>query len=75
MTSGLHIVVGIEVGDVRDEILVDAMLTVCTADSALLHACMEALNGLKVLSVDVGFAKLQFAACLNSHIQVFCEDA
>jgi len=41
-----------------DEVLLDAVLTVSTADAALLHAGMEALDGLEVLAVDVGLAEL-----------------
>ena len=58
-----------------DEILLYAMLTVGTADATLLHTGMEALDSLEVLAVDIGLAELQFAAGLDSHVQVLGEDA
>ena len=72
---GLHILVSIEISNVCNEILVNAMLTIGTTDTALLHTSMEALDGLEVLAVDVGLAKLQLAAGLYSNIQILGEDA
>ena len=57
-----------------DEVFLDAVLAVGTADTTLLHTCMEALDGLEVLAVDVGLAELQLAAGLHSHVQVLGED-
>ncbi len=71
----LHILVGVEVGDMGDEVFVDTVLAVGTADARLLHAGMEALDGLEVLAVDVGLAELQFAAGLHGDIQILGEDA
>ena len=58
----------------RDEVFLDTMLAVGTADTALLHTCVEALDGLEVLAVDVGLAELEFAAGLHSDVQVLGED-
>ena len=41
------------------QIFLYPMLAVGTADTALLHSCVEALDGLEVLAVDLGFANLQ----------------
>ena len=58
-----------------DEVFVDTVLSVGTADTRFLHTSVEALNGLEVLAVDIGFAKLQFAAGLHGNIEVLREDA
>ena len=57
-----------------DEVFVDTMLAVGTANTRLLHTSMEALDGLEVLAVDVGLTELQFAAGLDSDVQVLGED-
>ena len=58
-----------------DEVFVDAVLTIGTADTRFLHTSVETLNGLEVLAVDVGFAELQFAAGLHGNVEVLGEDA
>ena len=57
-----------------DEIFLNTVLTVGTADTTLLHTCMEALYGLEVLTVDVGLAELEFTAGLRGDVQVLGED-
>ena len=58
-----------------DEVFVNAMLTVSTADTRLLHTSVEALDGLEMFTIDVSLAELQFAAGLHGYVQVLCEDA
>ena len=58
----------------RDEIFFNAVLAVGTADTTLLHTSVEALDGLEVLTVDVGLAKFKFAAGLRGDVQVLGED-
>ena len=70
----LHILVGVEVGDVGDEIFVDTVLAVGTANTRFLHTSMEALDGLEVLAVDIGLAELQFAAGLHGDVEILGED-
>ena len=58
----------------RDEIFFNAVLAVGTADTTLLHTSVEALDGLEVLTVNVGLAELKFAAGLCGDVQVLGED-
>ena len=69
------LVVSVEVSDVGNEVFLDAVLTVCTTDAALLDTCVEALHGLEVFAVDVGLAKLEFAGYAGGGVEVFGEDA
>ena len=69
------LIVSVEVSDVGNEVFLDAVLTVCTTDAALLDTCMEALHGLEVFAVDVGLAKLEFAGYAGSGVEVLGEDA
>ena len=70
----LHIFVSVEIGDVCDEIFLNTVLTVGTADTTLLHTSMETLDGLEVLTVDVGLAEFEFTAGLRGDVQVLGED-
>ena len=69
------LIVSVEVSDVGNEVFLDAVLTVCTTDAALLDTCMEALHSLEVFAVDVGLAKLEFAGHAGSGVEVLGEDA
>ena len=59
------IVVSVEVGDMGDEILLNTMFSVSTADTRFFHSSMESLHRLEMLTVDVGLAKLQFTRHLR----------
>ena len=58
----------------RDEIFLNAVLAVGTADTTLLHTSVEALDGLEVLTVDVGLAELSsrqaFVAMFRSLVKM-----
>jgi len=60
----------VQVDDVRLQVLFQTMFSVCAADAGFAPAGMEALHGLEVLAIDVGFAKLQLIGGAHGYAQV-----
>ena len=59
----------LEVDDMCVEVFLQTMLAISATDTALLHTGMEALDGLEVEAVDIGFSELQFTAYPCSGVQ------
>ena len=55
---GQQLIVGLDVGDVGLHVFHQAVFTVCSANVGVASPGMEAVDGLEVLTVDVGFPVL-----------------
>jgi len=60
---------------VGNEVLLDAVLTISTTDTTLLHTCMEALHGLEVFAVDIRLAYVELTCHTGSCVDILGDDS
>ena len=61
---------GLQIDHLGLQVLIQAVAAICPADPRLTPAGVEPLHRLKVLTVDIGFAKLQSLNRFHRHVQI-----
>ena len=61
---------GLQIDHLGLQVLIQAVAAICAADPRLTPAGVEPLHRLKVLTVDIGFAKLQSLNRFHRHVQI-----